>query len=484
MRCSRRLMQLGRAASVLAIVSSCALFAMMSYSPWLQRVARVDATVTIKSFLRRSFGAPLATHAWEPRQGDMPPACPRWTALSALSVYDDSAIHIRVVNGLGNRLRAVVSAIVLAQDLCRPLVLFWRDIDSECSVRAHDVIDAHAVSPPVSLVAYGDEPEPARSIYLGPLAPTREEMDRWNSSSSSSGGGQQQGSPAWLVSGDAFYRADPLRWLATLSQLAPPPALVARVEHLLRGVPLLKLPSGDARASSILAPRDCVGVHVRRGDHGGEDSARLTWSQHAPVRAFLALLEGGWEAGWSGAALPSVASAARFVVSSDDLAVHRAMQAHGTVGPRVVSLDGGEYIGAETNRADPDSVSWAAAAVFALSTCRAVAGSFYSTYSHLAAARSSLPLLFPYVLVPEANASELAALREMRPVDVHVKMSAVVVCGPPDAAAAALSRLARFPWTHRGRSWVLLGQAGGGPVTGIDADGCQWPYVNWGVVPL
>jgi hypothetical protein len=474
------------------VVVLAAVYAPLSALVPLQKFVRVTAVTAIETRLRRVFSG-RQIYAWG-SSDSVASKCEVSLSSSALrrgaDSEDDEAIHFRAISGLCNRIRAVASAIILAQDTCRPLVIHWQDVASECGFRLHDFTDARLVHHPI-LVSYDERPAPDPNVYMEPWDPYADVVARWKRTAS------QPGAQTHIVSGDTFYRTDADRWLSTLAAvLVPTHEVLQRIELLLRDVPLL--PGEEVGG---LQSRDCVGVHIRRGDHGDEDAPGWDWTQQAPVSAFQEVIAGWWhqqegdstDTARAFATLPRLSNGTVVLVASDNLAVHERLGASQDGGRddsakrKVVSMTGGAHVGPETNRADRDSMMWAAAELFALSTCHAVVGSFYSTFSFVAAARSSRLLLLPQMIVPQADEAVLAALRRTPPRDIPDKLSVLIICGPSTSLAGDLRGAAPqsvFPWQHAGRLWVLLGQAGGGPFRGVDADGCLWPYVNLGVQTL
>lgn len=396
--------------------------------------------------LLRQF-AILPTTAWFP---------PCDAAQPCTESSDDAVgavMHLQPYAGLGNRLRALVSAVLLADDLDRRLVVWWDDLDVNCGIQAHRVMNFTPFASQIAAVQYSPPANDIRAarIWMDFSMPSPQQFLAWKAA------------PASLLVLDtynSFYRVDPGRWLATLASVSPSAEVAARLNDALTHIPLL--PRGYRELSST-PRRDCIGVHVRRGDHGNDGSGA---PQHSPVALFLAAMEVA-SSEWS--------SSAAFLVASDDPTIGREWQQRSRLGLRVHNLaahrPGASALSAD--RSDTDSMIWAAVDMFALSTCRAVIGSYYSSFSVLAAARAGISLLLPRVLFAADNVTgRLEELDTQR----AVKLPVLLRCGPPRAGGETAQSASPFPLAHGGMLWWLPPQPGLGDVAQGDVNGCQWPY--------
>lgn len=151
-------------------------------------------------------------------------------------------LTIEVLAGMGNRLRAMVSAMCLAEDLRTPLRVVWSANNPSCMAPFGSLFDVQQL-PSWVTVQMGQVTEPSVSI----LSPS--DLEMWLSS------GVHDGT---ISSYGHFYQKDPERWLRHLRSLRP----------------LL----------TVDVPQNAVGVHIRRGDH------QLSKTQ-SPLDAFISSME-------------------------------------------------------------------------------------------------------------------------------------------------------------------------------------------------
>jgi hypothetical protein len=144
-------------------------------------------------------------------------------------------IIFRACAGLGNRLRALVSAMCLAEDLQRPLNAIW-DRDSHCGALFNDLFDETSLPP---FVRVSDGPRLSQSVEVRVAEHVRDYFYL------------SLRTPIVIHSHQAFYGSGTERWAELLRALKPDMFVQA-----LYDTRMLEIPPG---------PR--VGVHIRRTDH-------------------------------------------------------------------------------------------------------------------------------------------------------------------------------------------------------------------------
>lgn len=144
-------------------------------------------------------------------------------------------LHIQVCGGIGNRLRALVSAVCWGEDLGRKVVIWWWSKDLACFSPHEAIFDFSGLPAWVEVrngCLDGQVPE-----CLQP-----EEFIR-------------AGYPSAFKSYGHFHTSDTPRWLRYLRAIRPVASIAERV--------------------NVLPPREeLVGIHIRRGDNcrAAEDS--------------------------------------------------------------------------------------------------------------------------------------------------------------------------------------------------------------------
>lgn len=137
-------------------------------------------------------------------------------------------VTVEVVAGLANRLRALVSAICLAEELNCSLHIVWSALEGECHARFQDLF----------------EPIPGVRITTGPILGeyvtvlTETDLAHWKSHTPH----------LPIKSHGQFYTSHPERWSTHLRNLRPLPAILIRLE-------------------TGLFAQCPIGVHIRRGDN-------------------------------------------------------------------------------------------------------------------------------------------------------------------------------------------------------------------------
>lgn len=151
------------------------------------------------------------------------------------------SLHIEVLAGMGNRLRAMISAICWAEDRDLSLHVIWPANDPACMARFQTLFDPRSLPRWVTVDMGPMESE--ATMILSP-----EDMEKTPNATT-------------IRSYGHFYQKDPKRWL-----------------HYFRALrPVMEIPSNLFTTSS-------VGVHVRRGDH--EKAKR-----HSPLSAFIRAMD-------------------------------------------------------------------------------------------------------------------------------------------------------------------------------------------------
>lgn len=238
-------------------------------------------------------------------------------------------ITIEVLAGMGNRLRAMVSAICLAEDLEENLHVIWPANDPACMIRFDDLFEKSSVPRWVQ-------------IDMGPLEGTSMQIDT------------DEEFQAWLSSSprlpiksyNPFYKNETTQWLKILRSLKPNPLIVEKLSH-----PFFQ--------------DTCVGVHIRRGDH----QKAKTFS---PLDSFVEKMK-------------EESQTTKFIVATDSAAVKRDLQA--IFGERLwfpaSSLTRMTRLGMQSALLD----------FLALSRCSKILGSYDSSFSYIASLYGNVPLV-------------------------------------------------------------------------------------------
>ena len=145
------------------------------------------------------------------------------------------SLTIEVLAGMANRLRAMVSAMCLAEDLGKPLRVIWSANNPACMARFETLFTG---VPSWVTVVMGPIHENSTMIL------TENDMNDWI----------KLGATGLIRSYAHFYQKDSTRWLAHLRALKP--------------------------MTSPEVPPNAIGVHIRRGDH---QKAKL----YSPIEAFI-----------------------------------------------------------------------------------------------------------------------------------------------------------------------------------------------------
>ncbi len=159
--------------------------------------------------------------------------------------------------GLANRLRALASAMCVAEDLGRPLEIVWTEDPGIFQAPFQRLFDVASLPPGVSLNTTW-RLTPPRMLPKMCLSPAD-----WDMIAAEAARKPQE--PLFLKSYGHFYQKDPTRWLHHLQSLKPHPVIAARATALL------------SRAMG----KPLVGVHIRRTDNQRS-------IQESPTLAFVA----------------------------------------------------------------------------------------------------------------------------------------------------------------------------------------------------
>lgn len=182
-----------------------------------------------------------------------------------------SELHLQVLAGLANRLRAMVSGICAAEDLGIKLVVHW-SLDHACGATFDALFDTKSLPPFVTVTHL-----PLLKAYMCLSSDDYEHVKKvWD-----------RKLPLVLKSYGHFHRSDMPRWIQHFRSLKPTQELLTQVEE--------RLPPFDQSRF--------LGVHIRRGDNeksiqgspfeafvrrmDTEDSFFIVASDDDPIRAYL-----------------------------------------------------------------------------------------------------------------------------------------------------------------------------------------------------
>ena len=174
-------------------------------------------------------------------------------------------LTVEVKAGMANRLRALVSAMCLAEDLSLNLHIIWSANDPACMARFETLFDMTKV--PNWLTVSMASSHVNSTEVLSP-----EDLEVWLSKP-----------PTPIHSYGHFYQKDPQRWLNHLRSFKPHPSI--------------RIPS--------VSPMT-VGVHIRRGDH-------LKAKIYSPVKEFIHVMQ-------------QESKFTKFIVATDSMTEREAIQ--------------------------------------------------------------------------------------------------------------------------------------------------------------
>lgn len=231
-------------------------------------------------------------------------------------------LTIEVLAGMANRLRALISAICLAEDLDRNLRVIWSANDPACMARFETLWDRSTL-PRWVTVDMGPLERPGVMV----LSPA--DMEEY----------VKRGDTRPIRSYGHFHQTDMPRWLTYLRKLRPSIQLQAQMNV----------------SAVFSSPR--VGIHIRRGDH-------MKARQFSPLSAFIE-------------AMKKHPDTTQFLVATDDAVERRALESE---------FPGRVWFPAATlSRMTQKGMQDAMLDFIGLSRCETILGSYDSSFSQLAA---------------------------------------------------------------------------------------------------
>ena len=234
-----------------------------------------------------------------------------------------SELHLQVLAGLANRIRAMISGICLAEDLGIKCIVHW-SIDHACGAPFESLFNPASLPDFVS-VTHLPLLKAYQCLSIDDMEHVKKVWDRQK--------------PLVLKSYGHFHRSDMPRWTRYLRKLQP-------TEEIYKGVEARLPPFDQSRF---------LGVHIRRGDN-------LKSIEASPLQAFLKRMD---------------EDDSFFVVATDDLWIREALKQRYT---------GRVWFPAKTlERHTEEGMKEAVIDFFCLTRCPSILGSFYSSFSEIAA---------------------------------------------------------------------------------------------------
>jgi len=233
-------------------------------------------------------------------------------------------IHLDVVAGLANRIRALISGICMAEDLGTNLVVHWYPFNRACACRIESIFDMRTFP---SFVSFSDQPLNAARECLSAA-----DMIKFRDIYRTKGSIE-------IKSYGRFHTTDSSRWLRYLRATKPSPEIALELERRLADIDFSKV----------------IGVHIRRGDN--EKAIH-----QSPFQGFKKYLE---------------SSESPFLLVTDDNAIKEML----------CSMFSGRCFTAAKllSRESEDGMKEAAIDFFALARCPTILGSACSSFSEIAA---------------------------------------------------------------------------------------------------
>jgi hypothetical protein len=242
-------------------------------------------------------------------------------------------LHLQVVAGLANRIRAMVSGMTLASDLNIQLKVYWFPYHPAAVCHFDSIFDKTTLPSWMSISAM--------DLGIGPDTlsenDTYEMLRNWDKTSD-----------LYIKSYGVFYRPNMFRWLAHLRSLRAAPRIQQELED----------------RTSALDFKKTVGVHVRRGDNTKAIEA-------SPLDLFLK------EAS-------QYPADTKFLVATDDLVVKASFQSQ--------FPDRCIFPAKRLVRTSEEGMREAAIDFFALAKTSKILGSAHSSFSEMAALYGSAEL--------------------------------------------------------------------------------------------
>jgi hypothetical protein len=238
-------------------------------------------------------------------------------------------ITLEVLAGLGNRLRALVSGICLAEDMEESLHVIWPANDPACMIRFDDLFERKSLP---RWVHIDMGPLEGKSLEID----TEEQISQWKVSSPR----------VPIKSHQSFYKYGSDRWLQILRSLKPVQEILSQVSH-----PFLN--------------EAFVGVHIRRGDH-------VKSKTFSPLDLFIE-------------AMRQEAETTKFIIATDSANVKRELQA--IFGERVW------FPATSLSRMTRQGMQSALLDILYLAKSSKILGSYDSSFSQVASLYGNVPLV-------------------------------------------------------------------------------------------
>ena len=243
-------------------------------------------------------------------------------------------IEFRACAGLGNRLRALVSAILFAEDEERPLHIIWNK-DSHCGAFFHELFDM------VSLPKF---------VTVDDILPTNPSKEVRTEKDLIAYKDLDKSIPIYIHSHQAFYdNEDVPRWLSCLRSMKPAEFIALTLQKK-----LMRAPAGPH-----------IGVHIRRTDH--RKSIRTS-----PTESFIRFMK-------------KCDPSCIFILATDSSEERAVMEEK--FPDRIFCLS------AVYDRNNTFGVQTALLDFLALASCEKIIGSFDSSFSEMAAMYGGKPMV-------------------------------------------------------------------------------------------
>ena len=251
-----------------------------------------------------------------------------------------SPLYVIPCAGLGNRIRAVVSGMCAAYDLGIELHVLWRNEPYICTAPFHTLFDMKSLPPWMKVIDGPIEPNSIWSLGGDILS-----EDAWDEFVEKC---QCDSRPLCLKSHQAFYNKNDPQWLVFLQMLRVHSSIVNK-----------------ATIYGLENSYNIVGVHIRRTDNKKA-------IQFSPSNDFWAVMS-------------KYPDDTHFYVSSDSEEERR--EAERRFPGRILK---GAQLG---SRNSPIGCYNAMVDLYCLSRCSQLIGSYYSSFSEIAAGLGGIPLM-------------------------------------------------------------------------------------------
>ena len=233
-------------------------------------------------------------------------------------------IHLQVVAGLGNRIRAMVSGMALAEGIHAKLIVYWFPYHPSCICHFDTIFDKKSLPSWMSI----------SPMDLALTIDTLNENDTYNMLIK-----WDEKSDLYIKSYGVFFRPSVVRWAEYLRALKPSPKIRELVKDRIQG---------------LINP---IGVHIRRGDNKKS-------IEESPTEAFVEVMK-------------TYPPTQKFIVATDDLVVKSTLQ--DTFPNRCI------FPAKRISRTNEEGMREAAIDFFAIASCSKILGSVYSSFSDIAA---------------------------------------------------------------------------------------------------